>query len=127
MSSVSEGLNASCSVNGTVIALLSEVGFEMNRDIKEWVPIGSVKTTETLDGVSKYKLTAKHGYVNNTYLNYIYGGSELTGTLFPRGGTTPTISGTLKCTSAKISGMKQESADPVMEDLTFIFYNVTHT
>lgn len=126
MSSPMEGLQASLSVNGTVIALLDEVNYDQSRDVKEWVPMGSVKTTEILEGVVKYKVTAKHGYVDNTFLNYITGGSVLTGTVFPRGGTTPTISGSMYCTNAKISGMKRESPDPVMEDLTFVLYNVTH-
>ncbi len=127
MSSVQEGLYASLSVNGTVMALLSEVGFEHSRDGKEWFPMGSVDANDVLLGVNKYRITGKHGYVDNTYLNYIHGGSILAGTLYPRGGTTPLIAGSLICTGSKLSGMKQESADPVMEDLTFIFYKVTHT
>jgi len=126
MSTCQEGLNASLSVNGTVIALLSEVTFEHDRTVKEWVPMGSVATDDVLLGVNKYKVTAKHGYVDNTYLNYISGGSVLAGTLFPRGGSTPTVAGSLICTNSKLSGMQQESADPVMEDLTFTFFKVAH-
>jgi hypothetical protein len=126
MSTCQEGLNASLSVNGTVIALLSEVTFEHDRTVKEWVSMGSVATDDVLLGANKYKVTAKHGYVDNTYLNYIQGGSVLAGTLFPRGGTTPTVAGSLICTNSKLSGMQQESADPVMEDLTFTFFKVTH-
>jgi hypothetical protein len=124
--SLQEGLNASFSINGTVIALLSEVDYDHTRETKEWCNMGSTKTSDVLLGVEKYKCTAKHGYVDNTYQNYISGGSILTGTIFPRGGTTPALAGSCIVTSAKISGMKHESADPVMEDIEFIMYNVVH-
>ena len=127
MSTATEGLNGNLTVNGTTIALLSEVTFEHSRDAKEWVPMGSVDTTDVLLGANTYKVTAKRGFVDNTYLNYIRGGSVLAGTLYPVGGTTVTAYGSLICTNSKLSGIKQAAADPVMEDLTFIFFNVTHT
>jgi hypothetical protein len=127
MSTATEGLNANLTLNGTTIVLLSECTLEHSRDAKEWVPMGSVNTTDVLLGPNVYKITAKHGYVDNTYLNYIHGGSILAGTLYPRGGTTPLTAGSLICTGSKLGNMKQESADPVMEDLTFIVYHVTHT
>lgn len=126
MSLPSEGLLGNLTVNGTTIALLSEVSYTHTRDAKEWVALGSVVTSDVLLGANKYKLTAKHAYVDNTYQNYLAGGSILSGTFFPRGGTTPTCYGSLVCISAPISGVKQEAADPVIEDLEFIFYAVTH-
>lgn len=126
MSVCKEGLYGNVTVNGTTIALLSEVSYTHTRESKEWVALGSTKTTNVLLGAEKYKLSAKRGYLDNTYQNYISGGSVLAGTFFPRGGTTPTVYGSLICVSAPVSGVKQEAADAVMEDLDFIFYNVTH-
>ena len=128
MSTCTEGLNASLTVEGTQIALLSECTFQLTRDAKEWVAMGSVKTTDVLLGAYKYKVTAKHGYVNNTYLNYLTGGSTLAGSLFPAGTSGGgTISGSLICIDIGVNGMRQENADPVFEDLTFIMYEVTQT
>ena len=124
--SIKEGLYGNLTVNGTTIANLSEVEYSHSRIAAEWVPLGSLVTTQVLLGVNKYKLTAKHAYVNNAYQNYISGGSVLAGTFFPLGGTTPTAAGSLVCVSGNISGVKRESADPVMENLEFVFYAVTH-
>lgn len=121
-----EGLTSTLLIGTVQMALLSEVNFEMTRDSKEWVPMGSTKTTDVLLGAVKYRVTAKHGYVDNTYANYITGGSTLSGTIIPcTGGGT--YYGSLVCVSATLSGMVQAAADPVFEDLTFIFFNVTHT
>jgi hypothetical protein len=121
-----EGLTSSLTVEGTVIALLSEVTLNMTRDSKEWVPMGSLATTDVLLGAVKYQVTAKHGYVDNTYANYITGGSILAGTIIPcTGGGT--FAGSLICTASTLSGMVQEAVDPVFEDLTFTFFEVTHT
>jgi len=126
MSTAQEGYTASISVNGTQIALLSEVGFTAKRDGVRWVPMGSVDATDVLLGAVNYDLTAKHGYVSNNYLNFLRGGSVLSGSLIPcTGGGT--ISCSMVCTDIGIQGMKQASADPVFEDLTFIMYAVTHT
>jgi hypothetical protein len=124
--SVKEGYNASLSLGGTVVANLSEVSYEETRAYKEWVPMGSIQPSQVLLGALKYKVTAKHGWVDNTYLNYMSGGSILAGTVLPRGGTTPVISGSCVVVGSKLSNMKQESADPVLDDITIVMYNVTH-
>jgi hypothetical protein len=127
MSTCQEGFNASLTLNGTQIALLSEVDFKMKRTAKRWTSMGSVDADDVLLGAIEYDVTAKNGYVDNTYLNYIRGGSVLAGTIFPRGGTTPTISGSIVCTDSHLNNMKQATADPVLSDLSFIMYKVTHT
>jgi hypothetical protein len=126
MSTATEGLNGNLTVNGTTIALLSECSLEHSREAKEWVPLGSLSTTDVLLGPNVYKITAKHAFVDNTYANYISGGSILAGTFFPIGGTTPTTYGSLVCTNRGVTGIMQGAVDPTMEDLTFIFFHVTH-
>ena len=123
--SLSEGLNANMSVGGTEIAKLSDVEFECNADVVEWADMGDTETSEVLHGVRKYKGTARKGYIDNTYLTYFIGGSALVGTVFPRGGSTVYVAGTFEITSWKLTGMKRESADPVLEEIAFIMYNVT--
>jgi hypothetical protein len=125
MSTLVEGLNGSLTVNGTFVVLLAEAEFDHSRAAKEWADMGSTEPNDVLMGVNKYKLTAKHGYVNNDYQNYVRGGSALIGTLYPRGDANNYIAGTFYCNGSKISGMKHESEDPVMEDLTFIVVSVT--
>ncbi len=126
MSTCQEGYNASFTYNGTVVALLSEVDFKVKRNSKRWYPMGSIDASDVLLGAISYDATAKHAYIDNTYLTHLRGGSALIGSVYPRGGTTPSIIGTVICTDIGISGMKQEATDPVMEDLTFIMYGVTH-
>lgn len=126
MSTCQEGLYGSLSYNGTTIALLSEVDFKMKRNSKRWYPMGSVDASDVLLGAVTYDVTAKHAYIDNTYLGFIKGGSAMLGTFFPRGGASPTIAGTMVCTDSGVGGVKAEAADPVMEDLTFIMYGVTH-
>ena len=125
MSTLSEGLNATMSVEGTVIAKLAEIEFECNADVVEWADIGATVTSEVLHGVRKFKGMARKGYLNNTYLDYFTGGSALEGTIFPRGSTTPYIAGTFEVTNWKLTNMKHETADPVLEDVQFIMYNIT--
>lgn len=123
--SLSEGLNASASLNGTVIALLSEVTFECNAAVVEWVNMGSTLTSDVMHGARKFKGHAQLGYVDNTYLNYFVGGSVLAGTIFPRGGTSPYIGGSVEFTNWKLSNMKHDVADPVLNDIDFIMYDIT--
>lgn len=111
---------------GTVeIAKLSEVEFEANSDTKEWGDMGDTTTSEVLHGMRKFKGTAKKGYIDNTYLQDFIGGSVLTGTVYPRGGTSPSIGGTFEITNWKLTGMKHEAADPVIEEISFIMYGLT--
>ena len=113
------------SIGGTAIGLLAEVDFECTADVKEWANMGSTTCSDVLQGVKKYKGNAKKGYTDNTWLGYFIGGSALVGTILPVGGTTPYIAGTMQITSWKLSSMKHETSDPVLEELAFIMYNVS--
>ncbi len=127
MSSLSEGLYANMTVGGSVIALLAEVEFECQADAKEWGNMGSVTTSDVLHGMRTFKGNAKKGYVDNTYLGYFIVGSALVGTILPRGGTTPWIAGTFEITNWKLTGMKHETSDPVLEELSFIMYDISYS
>jgi hypothetical protein len=123
--SLSEGLNATMSCEGATIAKLADVEFECTADVVEWADMGETLTSEVLHGVRTFKGMARKGYINNTYLDYFIGGSALIGTIFPRGGTTPYIAGTFEITNWKCTGMTHEAADPVLEELSFIMYDIT--
>ncbi len=126
MSTLQEGLNAGFSLSGTALALLSEVAYEHHSDAKPWADLGSAVVTDILFGLETYKCTAKHGYVDNTFQNHQKNHTVFAGSIFPRGGTTPVLYGSALITSTKISGMQHQSSDPVLEDIEFMMYAVTH-
>lgn len=121
--SVQEGLNGSLAINGTVVAHLSEVTFEHTREAKEWQPLGSASVVDVLLGVNKYTATARKGYIDNTYAGFMQSGSALVGTLYAVNGKT--TAGTFVWNRRGITGIRMEAADPVIEDMGFIVYNVT--
>lgn len=124
---VKEGMYGTLSIGGSAVAALSEVSFKASRAAKDWVPMGTPDANQILLGAETFKLTAKRGYIDNTYLAMIRSGTVLAGTFYPRGGTSPYCAGSLVCTDSGVSGVKQGSADPVLEDLTFSMYAVTYT
>ena len=67
----------------------------------------------------------RKAYVDNTYLTVFTAGTALVGTLYPRGGTTPYISGTIVITGGNLSGLEKDSEAPVIEEGTFIMYSIS--
>jgi len=125
MSTPSEGLLASMSIDGTVIALLNGVTFACNATVEEWANMGETVTSDVLHGVRTYSGGFTKAYVDNTYLDYFLGGSALIGTVFPRGGATPYISGTIEITGWTLGGMERGAATPVIEEGTFVMISVS--
>jgi hypothetical protein len=125
MSSAMEGMMGSFSIGGTAVALLTNVSLDYSRPLKEMAYMGQTATSDVLQGVRKYKGAAKHAYVDNTFLTVFIAGTELVGTLYPRGGTTPYVAGTIVIGGGKLSGIDAESESAVMEDIDFVMYNIT--
>jgi hypothetical protein len=123
--SLSEGLNATMSVEGTAIAKLADVEFECTADVVEWADMGETLTSDVLHGVRTFKGMARKGYIDNEYLGWFTGGSALVGTIFPRGGTSVYIAGTFEITNWKLTGMSHGKADPVLEEVSFIMYDIS--
>lgn len=125
MSSASEGLNGTFSLGGTAIVCLAGVGFEFDRELTEMAYMGEDHVTDVLDGVKHYRGNIKSAYVDNRYITIWNSGTPLIGTLAPRGGTTPTIVGTIKFSGGRLEGMEMENSAAVFEDINFVMYNVT--
>ena len=125
MSSPSEGLAGSFSLGGSTIAVLSGVDLSWDRSATEWASMGETATSDVLLGVRKFRGSFRKAYVDNTYLTVFTAGTALVGTLYPRGGTTPYISGTIVITGGNLSGIEKDSEAPVIEEGTFIMYSIS--
>lgn len=123
--SAMEGMMGSFSLGGSAIALMTGVNLEWNRSVTEMAYLGQTAVSDVMQGVKKYKGTANKAYVDNTYLKVFMAGTELVGTLYPRGGTTPYIAGTVVLTGGRLSGIEKDSEAPVIEDISFVMYNIT--
>ncbi len=122
-----EGMMGSISIGGTAVGKLTGVDFDWSASLKEMAYMGEEETSEVLHGVRKYKGSAKKAYIDNTFLAAFRAGTELVGTLYPRGGTAPYIAGTLAFSGGKLSGMQMDSEAAVIEDINFIMYNITQS
>ena len=125
MSSASEGLNASISLGGTAIAWLAGVKFSGRRNAESWTSMGSTTPNDVLTGVIEYTGGFSRAYIDNAYFDVFVAGTHLIGTIFPRGGTTPYIAGTMVITDYTLSNMERSSATAVVEEGSFMMYNIT--
>lgn len=122
-----EGLYAYITIGTTPVAFLTEVTLSISRDYKEWVTMGSLTVSDVLQGAVKVKGNCKAAYIDNTFIDYVWGGSTLTGSILPRGTVSGThyISGSLQFVNCNITNMKQEEANAVLNECDFIIYNIT--
>lgn len=125
MSSVSEGLNASISLGGTVIGFLTGISFSGRRTVESWTSMGSTDPTDALLGPLEYTGGFSRAYIDNTYFDVFTSGTALVGTIFPRGGTTPYIAGTMVLSDYTISNMEKSTATAVAEEGSFTMYNIS--
>lgn len=123
--SAMEGMMGSFSLGGSAIALMTGVSLDWNKSVTEMAYLGDTTVKDVMQGVKKYKGTANKAYVDNTYLKVFMAGTELVGTILPRGGTTPYIAGTIVITGGRLSGIEKDSEAPVIEDASFVMYNIT--
>ena len=125
MSTPIEGYKATLSLGGTTVALLVGVEFSAVRDVEEFAAAGEDSISAVLLGPIRYSGRARKAYVDNEFLSLIVNKTELVGTIYPRGDSTPYIAGTVVVTGYDITGMEAKSQTPVLEELTFVMYNVT--
>jgi len=125
LSSASEGLNASISLGGTAIGWLAGVSFTARRAVESWTSMGSTVPDDVLKGVVEYTGGFSRAYIDNTYFDIFVSGTALQGTIFPRGGSTPYIAGTLVISDYTLSNMERSSATAVVEEGSFTMYGIT--
>jgi len=125
MSSASEGLNASISIGGTAIGWLAGVKFTGRRNAESWTSMGSTTPDDVLLGVVEYTGGFSRAYIDNTYFDIFVSGTALVGTIFPRGGTTPYIAGTMVITDYTLSNMERSTATAVVEEGSFMMYKIS--
>lgn len=123
--SAMEGMMGSFSLGGSAITLMTGVSLDWNKSVTEMAYLGDTTVKDVLQGVKKFKGSAQKAYVDNTYLKVFMAGTELVGTLYPRGGTTPCIAGTVVLTGGRLSGIDKDSEAPVVEDCSFVMYSIT--
>ena len=125
--SVMEGMMGSFTIGGTVPTLLAGIDLSWSRKASEWASMGETATSDVLLGVKQVKGTAKKAFVNWAYRTIFLSGTPLPGTIYPVGGTTTYIAGTIAVTGGKLSNMQQNNENAVIEDIDFILYNVTQS
>ena len=125
--SLQEGLNAGFSLGGTALGLFESAEFSVEREAVEWNNAGTPVTSDVLLGPVKYKCTARKGYVDNTFLTNLEQGVAMVGSIFPRGGSTPYIQGSVQITRCAINNMRHDTAEPVIQEMEFIMYAVSHS
>lgn len=137
--SASEGLNAimflgTACPTGTAdtIALFQGVDVNWSQEKKRWYPMGSMNTTDILDGIIAWEGSFNKGYLTNRWLGTLNLGTYVfCGSIVPRyrvGATvahTPAIMGSVKLTGGSLRNMQAENVEAVMEDESFIIYNLT--
>lgn len=134
MSQAREGLYAYlylCRDNGTVgpgsvAAMLTGVELSWSATKKRFYSMGSLLPESVLDGIIAWEGGFKRAYSSNVYIGtFNLGTVRYIGSICPRGTAQPAIMGTLAFTGGNLSNMAAESADAVMEEQSFILYNVT--
>jgi len=121
----SEGYLATISVDGTTVALLDNINLSCRSDVTSLSSFGEAVVSDIFVGLKKFSGGFGKAYVNNDYLNFFLAGTILIGSIFPCGGTTPYITGTIKLTSWILNNMVADVATPVVVDCTFVMYNVS--
>jgi hypothetical protein len=127
MPNPTEGMYGSFSLGGSVVAVLAGIDLEWEAPNQLWASMGETQISDTLLGIQKFSGRFRKAYVDNTYLTVFMAGTTLVGTIYPIGGTTPYISGTIRITSGSLSGMEHQTENPVIEEGSFIIYSVSHS
>lgn len=130
-----EGLNANmllgthCPMGTWVesaVALLQGVDLSWNQEKVRFYHMGSINNYYVLDGVVAFQGAFRKANVNPLYLGSLHVGTvEYCGSIYPRGGVTPAIIGTVVLTGGSLSNMAAQNANAVMEEQSFIIFNMT--
>ena len=87
---------------------------------------GSLHASQVLRGVITWEGRWRKAYVDNAYLGTFNQGTvPFSGSIVPRGATSPAILGTIEMTGGALSNMEAENENAVIEDQGFILYNLT--
>jgi hypothetical protein len=125
--SAKEGMYAILGLDGNAIALLTGIDLRWAQDSKNFTPMGSIVTTQVLRGqIGAFEGSFRKAYTDNKYIGTLYLGTwNFMGTLYPRGGTSPSIRGTFLLTGGSLTNMNAGSAEEVQEEGTFKLFNLT--
>lgn len=135
MSAAREGLYATLYlIDGTgappttanTIAMLTGVELSWTQNKRRFYSLGSLVPESVLDGVVEWTGGFKRAYFTNKYMGSLNAGTwSFIGSINPRGTSVPAILGTIKFTGGNLRNMAAESNEPVIEEESFIIYNLT--
>lgn len=108
------------------VALLTGVSLSWDQSNTRFYGMGSVLPADVLRGPVEFDGGFTKAYVDNSYLGTVLNGTyELCGSICPRGTVTPAILGTLVLNGGSLSDMAAGDESAVIEDHSFIIYNIS--
>jgi len=123
MSDPERGLDAKLYVNGTLIAQLTGIEFTCDAEHTPFRPMGSLEPTTILQGIRNYNGRYRRAYVDNNYIDIFVDGTECTGSLVPVSGKS--VVGSMLIVGMSFANMETEESAAVLEEGSFVMYNVT--
>jgi len=123
MSTAARGMDGVLSIGGTAIGLLTGVDFAWDKPVTEFAAMGTSYVTQVLHGVRHYHGAFRKAFVDCTYHTIFQDETVLVGSLVARSGRS--FVGSLVITGGSLENLDAEESAAVIEEGTFVMYNVT--